>query len=210
MDFLTALEWRYAAKRMNGASIPESILSRILAATRLAPSSYGLQPYTIKLISDRAELARIHELAAPQPQVKECSHLLVFATMTDIDDAAVDQYIQLTARERDLDVTDLDGFSEAIKGTINGFATAERKHAWAAKQAYIALGFTLAAAAVERVDASPMEGFDPAALDYALGLEQENLKSAVIVALGYRDRARDPLSQMVKVRKPHSQLIQPL
>ncbi|MBL3556950.1 MULTISPECIES: nitroreductase family protein [Marinobacter] len=208
MDFLTALEWRYAAKRMTGESIPEPVLSRILEATRLAPSSYGLQPYTIKVISDRAELARIHEEAAPQPQVKECSHLLVFATMTDLDASTVDQYMQLTASERGLDVAALNGFSEAIKGTINGFATTEKKHAWAAKQAYIALGFTLAAAAVERIDASPMEGFDPAALDRTLGLDKENLSSVVIVALGYRDPAQDPMSQMAKVRKPYSRLIQ--
>lgn len=208
MDFLTALEWRYATKRMNGETVPDQILSRILAATRLAPSSYGLQPYIIKVINDRSELKRIYEQAAPQPQVTECSHLLVFALLTDLNDSAVEGYIQLTARERGLTATDLDGFSKAIKGTINGFITAEQKRAWAAKQAYIALGFTLASAAIERIDASPMEGFDSAALDCALGLDKENLTSAVIVALGYRDTARDPLSQMVKVRKPLSQLIQ--
>ncbi|MEP1214832.1 MAG: nitroreductase family protein [Marinobacter sp.] len=208
MDFLTALEWRYAAKRMTGESIPEPVLSRILAATRLAPSSYGLQPYTIKVISDRSQLARIHKEAAPQPQVKECSQLLVFATMTDLDASTVDQYMQLTANQRGLDIGDLNGFSEAIKGTISGFATVEERQAWAAKQAYIALGFTLAAAAVERIDASPMEGFDPAALDRTLGLEKENLSSVVILALGYRNPEQDPMSQMVKVRKPYSQLIQ--
>ncbi len=210
MDFLAALEWRYAAKRMNGESVPEPVLTRILEATRLAPSSYGLQPYTIKVISDRSVLARIHEQAAPQPQVKECSHLLVFAAMTDLDASTVDGYMQLTASERGLDVADLNGFSEAINGTIRGLATAEKKQAWAAKQAYIALGFTLASAAVERIDASPMEGFDPAALDRTLGLDKENLSSVVIVALGYRDAAQDPMSQMVKVRKPHSQLIHAL
>lgn len=210
MEFLTALEWRYAAKRMNGESIPRPVLERILAATRLAPSSYGLQPYSIKVISDRSVLTRIHEQAAPQPQVKECSHLLVFATMTDLGASTVDRYMQLTASERSLTVADLNGFSEAIKGTINGFETAAEKQAWAAKQAYIALGFTLASAAVERIDASPMEGFDPAALDRTLGLDKENLSSVVIVALGYRDPAQDPMSQMVKVRKPYSQLIQAL
>lgn len=208
MDFLTALEWRYATKRMNGAPVPEQILSRILAATRLAPSSYGLQPYIIKVINDRSELTRIYEQAAPQPQVTECSHLLVFAVMTDLNDSVVDSYMQLTARERGLKAGSLDGFSKAIKGTIDGFITAEQKQAWAAKQAYIALGFTLASAAVERIDASPMEGFDSAALDRALGLDKENLASTVMVALGYRDIERDPLSQMAKVRKPHSQLIQ--
>lgn len=208
MDLLTALGWRYATKRMNGASIPEQALSRILTATRLAPSSYGLQPYAIKVVSDRATLVRIYEQAAPQPQVKECSHLLVFAVTTDLNDSTVDRYMQLTAKERGLELSELNSFSESIKEAINRFESAEQTSAWAAKQAYIALGFTLAASAVERIDASPMEGFDPDALDEALALGQENLKSVVIVALGYRDAERDRLSDAIKVRKPHAELFQ--
>lgn len=208
MDFVKALEWRYATKRMNGESVPEPVIERILEGTRLAPSSYGLQPYTIKVINDRSVLARIHDEAAPQPQVKECSHLLVFATMRDLDDAVVDRYMQLTASERGIPPADLNGFSEAIKGTINGFGTTADKQGWAARQAYIALGFTLASAAVEQIDASPMEGFDPPALDRVLGLDREKLSSVVIVALGYRDVSQDRMADMVKVRRPFRELIQ--
>lgn len=208
MAFLDALEWRYAAKHMTGELIPEQALSRILGATRLAPSSFGLQPYTVKIISDPSDLSRVYQLAAPQPQVKECSHLLVFAVETDLDESTVDRYIALTARERGLDPIELDGFSELIKNTINDLATARQTQEWAARQAYIALGFTLAAAAVEQIDASPMEGFDPKVLDSTLGLDRENLASVVIVALGYRDQKRDSLSQMTKVRKEYSRLFQ--
>jgi len=208
MDFIEALEWRYATKRMTGDSVPEATLKRILEATQLAPSSYGLQPYTIKVISDRALLEHIYEEAAPQPQVRECSHLLVFATMTDLDDSTVDRYMQLTAQKRGVTVADLNGFAEAIKGTINGFGTAAERQAWAARQAYIALGFALAAAAVERVDASPMEGFNPSALDQTLQLDKENLSSVVIAALGYRDTTEDRMANLPKVRRPLSQLIQ--
>lgn len=208
MDFIEALEWRYATKRMNGESVPEATLDRILEATQLAPSSYGLQPYTIKVISDRSLLERVHDEAAPQPQVRECSHLLVFATMTDLDDSTVDRYMQLTAKKRGVTVANLNGFAEAIKGTINGLGTEEKKQAWAARQAYIALGFALASAAVERVDASPMEGFNPSALDQTLQLDKENLSSVVIAALGYRDTAEDRMAKLPKVRRPLSQLIQ--
>ena len=207
MDFLEALEWRYATKRMNGKSLPEGTLERILEATRLAPSSYGLQPYTIKVISDRSLLERIHEDAAPQPQVKECSHLLVFATKTDLDDSTVDHYIELAATERGVAIADLNGFADAIKGTINGLETAADKQAWAAKQAYIALGFTLAAAAIERVDASPMEGFDPNAVDKILGLQERGLRSVVLLPLGYRDEGSDWLLPMGKVRKSRDTIV---
>lgn len=208
MDFLKALHWRYATKRMSGQRIPEPQLDRILEATHLAPSSYGLQPYVVKVISDQSLLARIREEAAPQPQVTECSHLLVFATMTNLNDPLVDQFIQLTAEQRGLSVGNLKDYADSIKGTINGFESDEVKQAWAARQAYIALGFALSAAAIEGVDASPMEGFEPAALDSVLGLAEQGLNSVVIAALGYRDTEKDKYAALPKVRRPRPQLIQ--
>lgn len=208
MDFLKALHWRYAAKRMSGQRIPEAQLDRILEATHLAPSSYGLQPYVVKVISDRSLLAKIREEAAPQPQVTECSHLLVFATMTNLNDPLVDQFIQLTAEQRGVGVDNLKDYADAIKGTINGFESDESKRAWAARQAYIALGFALSAAAIEGVDASPMEGFEPTALDNVLGLGEQGLNSVVIAALGYRDTEKDKYAALPKVRRPRPQLIQ--
>jgi nitroreductase len=72
----------------------------------------------------------------------------------------------------------------------------------AAKQAYIALGIGLVAAAEQKVDATPMEGFDSEALDVMLGLADKGLKSQAILALGYRDEANDWLVNMKKVRTP--------
>ncbi len=162
----------------------------------------------VKVISDQSLLVRIREEAAPQPQVTECSHLLVFATMTNLNDPLVDQFIQLTAEQRGLSVGNLKDYADAIKGTINGFESDEVKQAWAARQAYIALGFALSAAAIEGVDASPMEGFEPTALDNVLGLAEQGLNSVVIAALGYRDTEKDKYAALPKVRRPRPQLIQ--
>ncbi|MGQ4878693.1 nitroreductase family protein [Billgrantia sp. LNSP4103-1] len=77
MTLMEALRWRYAAKRMNGEKVPHDTLSGILEAARLAPSSYGLQPYSVLVVEDAALRERIRRAACDQPQVSECSHLLI-------------------------------------------------------------------------------------------------------------------------------------
>lgn len=207
MTLINALTWRYAAKRMTGESVPEERLGRILEAARLAPSSFGLQPYSLVHVR-RAELRqKLHEAAAPQPQVIEGSDLLVFAVHDRDFNAQVDDYIRHMAQSRGVEVPSLDGFGNMIKGVLADKGSHEACLEWAARQAYIAMGITLAAAAVEEVDASPMEGFYPEALDEALGLREKGLRSVAIVALGYRDTARDQGAGRQKVRRPMSDFV---
>ncbi|WP_328185944.1 nitroreductase family protein [Marinobacter sp. OP 3.4] len=208
MQLIDALNWRYAAKRMNGQAVPDDTVDTIVEAARLAPSSYGLQPYTVQMVKDPALRATIQQKAAPQPQLTEGSHLLVFAAWNRITDREVDTFIDLIARERQQSSDDLQGYANTIKGTVNGLATDTEKAHWAARQAYLGLGMALAAAAMARVDATPMEGFDPDALDQVLGLPEQGLHSVVIATLGYRDTAQDTLATAKKVRWPLEQFRQ--
>ncbi len=207
MSLMEALQWRYAAKRMNGEKVPRQTLDSILEAVHLAPSSYGLQPYTVLVVEDPALRERIRCAACNQPQVNECSHLLIFATWAEVDGRHVDELIALTAAARGLDPEELEGYRQSLHAAVAGFATPEGRHHWAARQAYIALGTALTAAAAERVDASPMEGFDPPALDALLGLEEKGLRSVVLLALGYRDIERDRLAGLAKVRWPRARVV---
>ncbi|MEQ5834679.1 NAD(P)H-dependent oxidoreductase [Marinobacter sp. NFXS9] len=206
-SFYDALNWRYAAKRMNGHTVPADKVERILDAAHLAPSSFGLQPYTVLVVDDPALKATIREKAADQPQVTECSHLLVFATWDPVEEAHVDELIERVATERDVDPAELSGYRDMIKGTLQQ-RTPEQRVEWAARQAYIGLGTVLSAAALEQVDASPMEGFDPVALDSVLGLRDRGLHGVVLVALGYRDTETDWLAGLKKVRWPRERTIQ--
>ncbi|MFG6177889.1 NAD(P)H-dependent oxidoreductase [Halomonas sp. THAF12] len=202
-----ALQWRYAAKRMNGQRVPEAALARILDAAHLSPSSYGLQPYSVVVVDDPSLRERCRPAAFDQPQIAECSHLLVFATWQATGDGEVDDLIRLMAREREVEESSLDGYRATLKGVVNGFESPEARRHWAAKQAYLAMGMVLAAAALERVDATPMEGFDPVALDEVLGLREQGLSSVVVVALGYRDGDTDWLAGLKKVRWPRDRVI---
>ncbi|GGY04844.1 nitroreductase [Litchfieldella qijiaojingensis] len=206
MSITEALHWRYATKRMNGQKVPQEKLERILEAARLAPSSYGLQPYSILVVEDEALREAIRPVAFNQPQITESSHLLVFAAWDPVHEGHVDEFIRLTAEERGVELAELEGYESAIKGTVNGFASAQDKFHWAAKQAYLSLGAALAAAATERVDASPMEGFDSIGLDKLLGLKERNLRSVVLMALGYRDTDNDRMAGLKKVRWPKEKL----
>jgi nitroreductase len=206
MSLLDSLKWRYAVKRMNGNKIPEATMNTILEATKLAPSSFGLTPYNIIVIEDEETRKKLQPHFYNQPQVGESSALVIFATWNSITDKEVAAYMQEIAEERGVPVESLNDFASYINGSIKNL-TAEQLQIWAAKQTYIALGFTLVAAATEEIDATPMEGFKPDAVDEALGLAALGLRSAVAVTLGYRDAANDYLSGAKKVRRASDKLI---
>jgi nitroreductase len=206
MSLLDSLKWRYAVKRMNGNKIPEATMNTILEATKLAPSSFGLTPYNIIVIEDEETRKKLQPHFYNQPQVGESSALVIFATWNSITEKEVAEYMQEIAEERGVPVESLNDFASYINGSIKNL-TAEQLQIWAAKQTYIALGFTLVAAATEMIDATPMEGFKPDAVDEALGLKALGLHGAVAVTLGYRDAANDYLSGAKKVRRASEKLI---
>jgi len=199
MELLESLEWRYATKKMNGEKIPQDKLDRILQATRLAPSSYGLTPYNVIVVEDQKLKGELQGAAYGQTQLVDSSAVLVFATWDDVTEDAVDIYIQETARQRGITSDMLGEFSGMIKGSLFNM-TQEQKISWAQRQAYISLGFALTAAATEEVDSTPMEGFNPVVVDNILGLKEMGLMSVVLLPLGYRDTENDPMVSMKKVR----------
>ena len=204
MNLIEKLNWRYATKRMNGTKVPQEKLDNILEAIRLAPTSFGLQPFKVIVVEDPALREKIFNEACHQPQIKEASQVLVFAANKKVTAAQVDNYMNLIAATRGIPVESLAGFRVAFDGIVAG--TAEQNFIWTARQAYIAFGVGIVAATNEDVDATPMEGFNPDALDKILGLPEQNLGSTTILTLGYRDEANDSLVLAAKVRKSKSVL----
>jgi nitroreductase len=184
---------------MNGQTVPSEKLDTILEAIRLSASSFGLQPYRVIVVDDPALKAKIHESACQQPQMIEGSHVLVFASWRTITNEYIDRYVSLISKERDIPVEQLAQLDKGLKDFIAS-RPQEQLASWAARQAYIGLGFGLTAAALEQVDATPMEGFNPAEMDKVLGLEEKNLQSVALLTLGYRDAANDYLVNLKKVR----------
>jgi nitroreductase len=204
MSLIDKLNWRYATKRMNGTKVPQEKVDRILEAVRLAPTSFGLQPFKVIVVEDAALREQIYNEACMQPQIKEGSILLVFAASKNVDAQQVDEYIQLIADTRGIKVDSLVDFKAMFGGVVSG--TEDSNFVWTARQAYIAFGVGIVAAAMEDVDATPMEGFSAVAMDKVLGLADQNLSAVNVLVIGYRDEAKDKLSKAVKVRKSKESL----
>ena len=204
MSLINDLEWRYATKKMTGESVSTEQLSHILKATNLAATSYGLQPFTIMVISNAEIKQKLQAAAYGQEQVGTASHVFVFAVPLNLTEKEVNEYIQNIAETRDLPLEALDFFKGMISGTVNSLS-AEDLQNWSAKQAYIALGTALAAAAEQKVDACPMEGFDATQFDEILDLTNQGLKSVVIMPIGFRSE-EDASAHYKKVRKAESEL----
>ena len=206
MGILENLNWRYATKKMNGTIVPQDKVDTILEAARLAPSSSGLQPYEIIVISNKELLEKIKPVANGQTQITDCSHLLVFAAWDTYTEDRINEVFKRHSTERNMPESVSDAYRLMLIGAYPK-RPAEENYQHAAKQAYISLGIAMTAAAELKVDATPMEGFNYPALDELLGLKEKGLRTAVILPLGYRDEANDWLLNLKKVRTPKEKFI---
>ena len=204
MELLRALEWRYASKKMNGKTVPAEKVERILEAIRLAPSSIGLQPYSVLVITSPELKKQLLPIANNQQQIIDASHVLVFAAWDKFSQERIEDFIRLNALTRNATTASL----ALLRGKLDSLAKrpAEVNFQWAARQAYIAFATGIAAAAEERVDATPMEGFDNAALDELLGLKEKGLRRLTLLPLGYREEKKDWLVNLPKVRREKEKL----
>jgi nitroreductase len=206
MELLDKLNWRYAAKAMNGEKVNEDKIERILEAARLAPTSSGLQPFEIFVIKNQAIKEKIKPVAWNQSVITDCSHLLVFAAWDTYTAERINYMFDLT---NDIRGFKNEGWENYRNMLLKSYPQkdAEENFNHAAKQAYIAFSQAIAAAAFEGVDATPLEGFDPFAVDKILGLSENGLRSTVLLPLGYRQEDKDWLVNLVKVRKPMEDLV---
>ncbi|MGG5577894.1 nitroreductase family protein [Myroides sp. C15-4] len=207
MMLLDNLKWRYATKRYNSAvKLEDEKVMQIVEAARLAPTSSGLQPFEMILIKNQEVKEQLFPLVMNQMQIKECSHVLVFAAWDEYTDQRLDAVFDNMEAVRALPKGEMNDFKNSIKANFAN-QTSEQQFQHAARQAYIAFGMAIAAAAELKIDASPMEGFYNDQLDAFLGLDKKGLKSVTILALGERDHENDWLMPMKKVRFPLASML---
>ncbi len=204
---LQKLQWRYATKSMDPArKVPQDKLERILEAARLAPTSSGLQPFEIIVVSDPAVREKIRAIAWNQAQITDGSHLLVFAAWDNYTPERINQMFDYTNEVRGFKNEGWEAYRQKLLALYPP-REAEVNFQHAARQAYIGLSAALISAAFEEVDATPMEGFDPAALDEILKLRARGLRSVAIMPIGYRQEDKDWLVKLKKVRRPREQFV---
>jgi nitroreductase len=206
MELLDKLNWRYAAKAMNGEKVSQEKVDNIIEAARLAPTSSGLQPFEIMVVKNQEIKEQIRPVAWNQSMITDCSHLLVFCAWDTYTEDRINEAFDL--------VNDVRGFKnegwEAYRQQLLGIypkQDAEVNFNHAAKQAYIAFSAAIIAAAYEGVDCTPIEGFEPEAVDKILGLRKKGLRSCVLLPIGYRDTENDWLVKLKKVRKATEDIV---
>ena len=205
-SILETMNWRYATKAFDTEKkLSDEQLQTLLDAAILSPSSYGLQPYKMIVVSDPAIRTQLQAAGYGQPQITEASNLVLFAVKTNIDDSTVDEFIALIASVRGVPVEMLAEYSGMIKRMLLSLSP-EARIDWATRQAYIALGVMVSAAAGMHIDMGPMEGFDAAQFDAILGLKEHNLTTKVIAVLGFR-KDEEEVKNFKKVRFPKSEIV---
>ena len=204
-SIIDSLNWRYAVKQYdNTKKISAEELNTLKEAVRLTPTSAGLQPFKLIVVEDQELKAKLAEAAMFNKQpIIDASHLFVFATLKAVEEQHIDHYMDLIAETRGSSREDLAGFEQSLKGYLLN-ASPEASFAASSKQTYIGLGILLAAAATMRVDATPMEGFDPTAFNEILGLTDYSV--TVICPVGHR-AASDSFQHFKKVRKPEEDFV---
>lgn len=200
------MTWRYATKKMDPSkAVPDDKLEAIIEAIRMAPTSSGTQPFELFVVTNPEIRELIRKVSFDQSPVTDGSHLLVFAAWDNYTAERIDAVTEQLVKERG-DLPLLKSYYENLKSLyLPRDPQVNFEHA--ARQAYIALGFGLLAAAEQRVDATPMEGFDPAAVDEILDLSARGLRSVVLLPLGYRDEQGDWLLKMPKSRKSRDAIV---
>lgn len=197
--------WRYATKKFDAnKSVSDKDLQTLLEATRLSASSYGLQPYHVFVITDQDVKEKLKSASWGQSQITDASHIIVFANTTDFGEELVDDYLSNVSETRSIPKEELKGYADLMKSKLMDLP-AETKSNWTARQAYIAFGNLMQAAAELKIDTCPMEGFESDKYNEILGLNGKNLDAAVVLAVGYRSE-EDETQHYAKVRKSKEEL----
>jgi len=206
MSLLDALKWRYATKKMNGEPVPQEKVDQIIQAAHLAPTSSGLQPFRVIVVTNPALKEKILPIAFGQAQITAASHLLIFAAWDNYTEERIRSVFSHAAKERGLPDEAPSDYEIQLTGNYTS-KTIDVNFNHAVRQAYIGLGMAIAEAALLKVDATPMEGFNPDELDALLGLRERGLRSVTLLPLGYRADSGDWLVNLKKVRTPAAEFV---
>ncbi|MBW7902913.1 MAG: oxygen-insensitive NAD(P)H nitroreductase [Rhodocyclaceae bacterium] len=215
MDIARIAKTRHACKAYDPTRrIPAEQVEQLKTLLRYAPSSVNSQPWHYFIAATDAARQRVARAASAGPyaangaKILNASHVVALCARTTIDDAHVAAL--LAQEERDGRFPTPEGKEMQSKGRsfYVGLHRADPQdmRAWTEKQVYLALGTLLLGAAALEIDATPIEGFDPAVLDEELGLPDKGLRSIVLVALGYRS-AEDFNAKLPKSRLPAEMVI---
>ena len=205
MSLNDALNWRYAVKKFNQEILKPAQVNSLIESVRLAPSAYGIQPYQLIVVANPAIKQACLPYSYGQDKVVNCSHLLVIAHKTELNQHDIAAFIEQLAVNQGKSINELAPYQAQIESDLLARTAAEQSN-WAQQQAYIALGTLLASAASSFIDACPMTGFEVDGINAVLGLTEKGLSAAVLCPVGIRAED-DQAASRPKYRLSQEQLV---
>lgn len=206
-DIIQWLNRRYATKKFDDKKkIDIQTIDDILECLILSPSSYWIQPYKFILIEDKNIKQQLLSLSYHQLQVVDCSHIILFCTIKNLDENYIDKYLNILSQNSLKKVQDFEGYKKMILWTIDYHTKNWYIETWKEKQVYISLWILMSICALNWIDACPMEWFDRQQIDKLLNLEKFWLNSSVMCPIWYRHQD-DEYSKKTKTRFQKSDLI---
>jgi len=206
-EIIDALNWRYATKIFDSnKKVSDDDIHTILEAARLSPSSIGAEMWKFVLVEDKETRSKLREAGYGQPQITDASRLIIVTYRTDSKENMTKEKIDRTSKIQNEDPSNLSGLKTMLDGAIAQKIADGSLESWVKTQAYIPLGIMLETAALLGIDSCPMEGFSPEKFDEILNLKDKNLKSAIILAVGYR--GDDATSLRPKVRRAYDEVVE--
>lgn len=206
MNIIESLEWRYACKKFDAnKTVSEEKLTLLKQAFNLTATSFGLQPIKLIIIQNKELQQQLVPHSFGQKQVVNASHLLVICIQDSFTLEDIDKYFELEKDIRGTSETIIAPFRKQLKDLYATKSTIEIQES-AIRQAYIALGNLMTVCAIEKIDSCPMEGFIAPKFDEILKLKEKNLRSVLLLPIGYRAKD-DFMQKLKKVRKPITETI---
>jgi nitroreductase/dihydropteridine reductase len=206
MNIIDSLKWRYAVKKFDtNKELSEAQINTLKEAFNLTATSYGLQPLKLIVIKNKVVQEKLVPFSWNQQQILQASHLLVICIQDNYTTKEVENYFNLVQKIRNTPDAVINPFKKFLTAEISK-KTQEELYISNKNQAYIALGNLLTVCAYEKLDSCPMEGFTPDKYDEILDLKKDNLKSVLVLPVGFR-AADDYMKDLSKVRKKLSESV---
>lgn len=181
---------RYTCKRYEpGTTIPDEQFNVLLEVARRSPSSFGLEPWKLLVIEDAELLEAIRDVSWGAK--RNAARTVVILARKGV--TAHSDYVEHIMRDVQGATSEDIEQRRAMFGTFQerdlGVIGNERAlFDWASKQTYIVLGNMLTAAAMMGIDSTPVEGFNPPALNALLAerglMNPEEFGVSVMVQFG--------------------------
>ena len=194
MEFKDIVMKRYATKAFDGRKIDEKKVDELFEIIRYAASSFGLQPWKIKVVTDQATKEKLAPASWNQAQITTCSHLLVFCANTDIDGLITkyEQYMKKAGAPEE----SIEASIGMMRGWAKGMDDAKRL-SWSQRQAFLALGNAINGAKSLGFDSCPMEGFSPDEYSKILHLPK-NIVPTALCPIGHASDTPKPKLRFAK------------